>query len=205
MLISGTGLSLEPSRSATIFAAEQAHAAGSEVILDVDFRPDQWSDVRAFGSTIRSVLRVVDIVLGTEDEINAALLTDPAQVNVVHSQVSDARVGGDVEGAIAALLALGPRAVLHKRGASGVRVHLRDSAQPPIDAPGFPVQVANILGAGDAFASGFLFGHLQGWDWYRSARFGNACGAIVVTRHGCANFMPTYDEAMAFVDQHGGF
>jgi 5-dehydro-2-deoxygluconokinase len=85
-------------------------------------------------------------------------------------------------------------------------VHFGQSAasSAPVEAPGFPVEVANILGAGDAFASGFLFGHIRGWDWRRAARLGNACGAIVVTRHGCANFMPTYDEVMAFVDQHGG-
>ena len=52
----------------------------------------------------------------------------------------------------------------------------------------------NVLGAGDAFASGFLYGYLQGWPLERAARMGNACGAIVVTRHGCANFMPTLDE-----------
>ena len=51
-----------------------------------------------------------------------------------------------------------------------------------------------MLGAGDAFASGFLYGYLQGWPLERAARMGNACGAIVVTRHGCANFMPTLDE-----------
>src|SRR5262245_20594251 len=79
LLISGTGLSREPSRSATIFAAELARAAGVMVALDIDFRPDQWHDPRAFGVTLRSALRVVDLVLGTDDEINAALLTDPAQ------------------------------------------------------------------------------------------------------------------------------
>ncbi|MBV9548033.1 MAG: 5-dehydro-2-deoxygluconokinase [Chloroflexi bacterium] len=204
LLISGTGLSLEPSRSATFFAAEQARAAGAEVVLDIDFRPDQWQDARAFGTTLRAILRSVDIVLGTDDEINATMLTDPAQVAVTHSQVSDARVGGDVDRAIQALLGLGPRAVLHKRGAQGARVHLNDGSAP-IDVPGFPVQVENILGAGDAFASGFLFGHLSGWDWYRSTRLANACGAIVVTRHGCANFMPTHDEAMRFIADHGGF
>jgi 5-dehydro-2-deoxygluconokinase len=203
LLISGTGLSLEPSRSATLFATEQARATGAEVILDIDFRPDQWHDTRAFGTTLRSVLRNVDVILGTEDEINAAMLTDPSQVAVTHSQVSDARVGGDVERAIHALLALGPRAVLYKRGAAGARVHLNDSVA--IDVPGFPVKVENILGAGDAFASGFLFGHLSGWDWYRSTRLANACGAIVVTKHGCANFMPTHHEAMTFIDEHGGF
>src|SRR5919197_5926377 len=56
LLISGTGLSADPSRSATFFAAELARTAGAEVVLDVDFRPDQWPDARAFGATIRSVL-----------------------------------------------------------------------------------------------------------------------------------------------------
>jgi 5-dehydro-2-deoxygluconokinase len=207
LLISGTGLSAEPSRSATLFAAERARAAGAEVVLDIDFRPDQWADARAFGATVRSVLPRVDLVIGTEDEINAAMLTDPAQISLTHSQVSDARVGGDVESAIRGLLDLGPRALVEKRGSHGARVHLRQPAESPspIDAPGFPVEVANILGAGDAFASGFLFGHVRGWDWYRAARLGNACGAIVVTRHGCANFMATYAEVMTFVEQHGGF
>ena len=206
LLISGTGLSREPSRSATMFAAEQARLGGASIMLDIDFRPDQWADARAFGTTVRSTLRLVDIVIGTEDEIKAAVLTDPAQVSLTHSQVSDARVRGDVEAASQALLALGPRALLQKRGPEGARVHLSQAAETasPIDVPGFPVEVANVLGAGDAFAAGFLFGHVRGWGWYRAARLGNACGAIVVTRHGCANFMPTYDEVMAFVEQRGG-
>ncbi len=70
---------------------------------------------------------------------------------------------------------------------------------------GFPVEVFNVLGAGDAFAGGFLYGYLKGWDLYRSARMGNACGAIVVTRHGCANFMPYEEEALRFVEERGGF
>ena len=205
LLISGTGLSKEPSRSATIFAAERAKQFGTAVALDIDFRPDQWHDPRAFGVTIRSVLRLADVVIGTEDEINAAMLTDPAQINLTHSQVSDARVSGDIEDAVKRLLALGPGVLLQKRGAEGARVHLQTGSQTErIDVPGFPVEVANILGAGDAFASGALYGFVQGWDWRRAARLGNACGAIVVTRHGCANFMPTYDEVMAFVEQHGG-
>lgn len=206
LLISGTGLSKEPSRSATLFAAEQARRAGTTVALDIDFRPDQWHDPRAFGVTLRSALRLVDVVMGTEDEIKAAMLTDPAQVRLTHSQVSDARVGGDVDAAIDGLLALGPGVLLQKRGADGARVHevRAGGLIARSDAAGFPVQVANILGAGDAFAAGALCGHLKGWSWQQAARLGNACGAIVVTRHGCANFMPTYDEVMAFVEPYGG-
>jgi 5-dehydro-2-deoxygluconokinase len=171
-------------------------------MLDIDFRPDQWHDPRAFGVAIRSTLRAVDIVIGTIDEINAALLADPQQMEVTHSQVSDAHVQGDIERAIESLLALGPRVVVEKRGPAGARIHLASGQQ--IDAPGCPVEIYNILGAGDAFGAGFLYGVVKGCDWYKAARLGNACGAIVVTKHGCANFMPTYDEVMTFVAARGG-
>ena len=71
--------------------------------------------------------------------------------------------------------------------------------------PGFPVDIYNILGAGDAFGAGFIFGLVSGWTLERSARLGNACGAMVVTRHGCANFMPTWDQVNEFIDSHGGW
>lgn len=203
----GTNLAKDPCRTATIYAAELACSGGVEVVLDLDFRPDQWHDVRAFGVNIRSVLAHVDIVIGTEDEINAAMLADSGQVSLTHSQISDARVKGDTDKAVQSLMALGPQAVLQKRGEEGVRVHLRqqDGSIEQIDAPGYPVQIYNILGAGDAFGSGFLYGHINGWGWYKSARLGNACGAIVVTRHGCANFMPTMEEVLEFVSERGGF
>jgi 5-dehydro-2-deoxygluconokinase len=198
----GTNLSREPSRSATLFAAERARSAGVPVVLDVDFRPDQWPDPRAFGVAVRSALRLVDVVLGTQDELKAAVLADPADLALAPSQVSDARVAGDLDAAVETILALGPQVLVEKRGQDGARIHLADGTRQ--DVPGFPVEVYNILGAGDAFAAGFLYGYVNGWDFYRAARLGNACGAIVVTRHGCANFTPFHDEAMAFAEQHGG-
>ena len=203
LLISGTGLSREPSRSATIFAAERARAAGAKVILDLDFRPDQWPDTRAFGVTIRSVLNLVDVVLGTADEVKAGALLEDVSVTVEHSQVSGARVSGDVLKAVKAILSAGPEALVLKRGGEGTTVYL--AGGETIEAATFPVEVFNVLGAGDAFASGFLYGYRKGWDWYRAARMGNACGAIVVTRHGCANFMPYEKEALTFIEERGGF
>ncbi len=198
----GTNLSKEPSRSATIFGAELAQQAGTDVIFDVDFRPDQWHDPRAFGVVVRSVMPVVDVVIGTEDELNAAMLTDPAQMSLTHSQISDTKVTGDTKANIDRILTLGPKAVVEKVGAQGARIHLQ--AGDVIEAPGYPVDIYNILGAGDAFGAGFLYGYTNGWEWRKAARLGNACGAIVVTKHGCANFMPTYDEVMAFVESRGG-
>jgi 5-dehydro-2-deoxygluconokinase len=73
-----------------------------------------------------------------------------------------------------------------------------------LEALGFPVEIYNILGAGDAFGGGFIYGYVNDWGFYKSARLGNACGAIVVTKHGCANFMPTMDEVLEFVKPYGG-
>src|SRR5436309_1149240 len=164
LLISGTGLSKEPSRSATLFAAELAQQAGTKVVLDIDFRPDQWHDHRAFGVTLRSALRLVDVVIGTEDEINAIMLTDTSQISLTHSQVSDTRVSGDVNTAILAMLGLGPSVLVQKRGADGSTVHrvTEKDEISKIDVPGFPVEVSNILGAGDGFASGLIYGYVKG-------------------------------------------
>jgi 5-dehydro-2-deoxygluconokinase len=201
--ISGTGLSKEPSQSATIFAAEQARAAGTIVALDLDFRADQWHDPRAFGATVRSVLHMVDIAIGTEAEIKAAMLREVGQLIITQSQISNPEVTGDLDTAIDGLLKRGPQALVVKRGEKGASIFLAGGDR--IDVPGFPVEVYNVLGAGDAFASGFLYGYLKGWDWYKAARMGNACGAIVVTRHGCANFMAYEEEALKFVEKRGGF
>jgi 5-dehydro-2-deoxygluconokinase len=164
-------------------AASAARAAGVPVVVDIDYRPDQWDDAAAFASHMRTLLQSATIAVGTEDELAAAAATD------------------DVEEGASILLTSGIQALILKRGARGSTVFRPD--RPPVDAAPFPITVLNVLGAGDAFASGFLYGYLQGWPLERAARMGNACGAIVVTRHGCANFMPTLDEVSAFIADRG--
>lgn len=201
--ISGTALNREPSRSAAFFAVEVAAANEVPVLLDLDFRSDQWHDARAFGVTTRALLPRVDIAVGTEEEILATMLTDPDQITIRHQQISAPEIRGDLDASIKGILNLGVTALIVKRGSAGASYHLPDGTAAEV--PGFPVDIVNILGAGDAFASGFIYGHLQGWDWHKCCRMGNACGAIVVTRHGCANFMPYADELFAFVEERGGF
>jgi 5-dehydro-2-deoxygluconokinase len=201
--ISGTGLSKDPARSATIFAAEQAHDAGTIVFLDIDFRADQWHDPRAFGVAIRSVLPLVNVGIGTEEEIKAAMLTHAGQLNIEHSQISAPEISGDLDSAIKKLVGYGLEALIVKRGDKGVSIFLPEGKA--IDVPSFKVEIYNVLGAGDAFASGFIHGYLKGWDWYKAARMGNACGAIVVTKPGVANFMPLEEEALQFIEERSGF
>ena len=85
------------------------------------------------------------------------------------------------------------------------RCTILSAASEPVDVPPFEVEPVSALGAGDAFASGFLYAYLQSWTAPEAAKMGNAVGAIVVTRHGCANFMPTLGEVEAFVQERGGW
>jgi 5-dehydro-2-deoxygluconokinase len=208
LLISGTGLSKEPSRSATMLAAELARAAGATTMLDLDLRSDQWHDPRAFGVCMRAALPLIDVVIGTEDEIKAVTMSDVSQMSVSDSQVSNAGIRGDLDAAIERVLAGGPDVLVVKRGARGASfVERAPGATPPalVDVPGYPVEIYNTLGAGDAFAGGFIYGWVRGWGLYKAARLGNAAGAIVVTRHACANSMPTMEEVVEFVGARGGF
>ncbi len=185
LLISGTGLSKDPSRSATQYAAERALSFGTEVVLDLDYRGDQWHDARAFGVVTRVTLPLVDIAIGNETEL------------LIATGMSS------VEDAIKRLLEGVRQALIFKLGEEGSTVYLKNGEVH--HAPPFKIDVLNVLGAGDAYASGFLYGHLNGWDWAKSARMGNANGAIVVTRQGCANDMPTLDETLSFIQGYGGF
>jgi 5-dehydro-2-deoxygluconokinase len=203
MEFSATALNIEPSRSAAFFAAEKARENNVPVLIDLDFRADQWHDPRSFGVTVRAFLNYCKMALGTEEEILATMLKDPSQIKIKNQQISAPEISGNIDEAIKGILKTGIETLIVKRGVKGSTVYLKDGTV--IDVPGFPVEVINVLGAGDAFAAGFIFGFLQGWDWYKCCRLANACGAILVTKHGCANFNPTHDEVMNFVESKGGF
>src|SRR5215217_6131379 len=178
VFITGTGLSRQPSHDATLFAAQEAKAKGTKVIFDLDFRAELWPDVHEFGNALRAILPFAAVVLGTSDEFEMA------------QQDAESMLGA------------GPEAVVMKRGSKSTLIFSAVNGRHEV--PTFEVQVCNVLGAGDAFAGGFIYGYLKGWDFYRAARIGNACGAIIVTRHGCANFMPSEEEVFRFMKERGG-
>ena len=184
VLVTGTGLSHEPSRTATFHAAAGAAAAGAQVFVDIDYRPDQWPSRAAFAAAMQQLLADASLAIGTEEEVAAAADTD------------------DPETAVATLLKATRAPLVMKRGARGATL-FRDGTRTDV-AP-FRIEVLNVLGAGDAFASGLIAGIRRGWPLERAIRMGNATGAIVVTRHGCANFMPTDAEVEAFVGEQGGW
>ena len=145
---------------------------------------------------MQTALPFCHIVIGTEEELWGALSDEPGLVWDGRSLPSEKR--DTLDGLIKQHLSAGQTFVL-KRGPRGVTIF--EHGSDPFDVAGFPVEVLNTVGAGDSFASGLLYGRRQGWSWQRAARFANACGAIVVTRHGCSAAMPTLTEVETFMSK----
>jgi 5-dehydro-2-deoxygluconokinase len=193
--ISGTALSRGACRDTALYAAEVGRTAKTTVFVDLDLRVDQWEHPRSFGLNVRTVFPAADVIIGTEEEFYAALAKDPEPV--MANQPLTGAMRSELKTALADQVVHQPDTVLVlKRGERGVSIYVRDQIH---DVEGFPVEIINTIGAGDAFASGLIYGYTQGWEWERIGRFANACGAIVVTRHGCAKAMPFLDEVTAFI------
>lgn len=203
VVFSGTSFSKDPSRTAMFLALELALAKNVTTLLDLDFRSDQWADPRSYGITIRSAIGRFAVVVGTEEEILATYLTNKDQLNIAHQQMSAPEIRGNINAAIQEILNTGVSTLIVKRGKDGASIF--EKGKNEVKVPGFPVEVLNVLGAGDAFCAGFSYGLLNDWSLYKSVRMGNACGAIIVTREGCANFMPTLEEVNTFILSKGGF
>ena len=195
-LITGTHLSTPAVFAASMAAARQVKAHGGRVVFDIDYRPVLWgltakdlgenrfvSNARVTES-LQSALPLCDLVIGTEEEFC-----------ILGGSVDTMAAIRNVRTRTAAILVC-------KRGGQGCVAFERDipdSIEQGLVVPGFKVDVLNVLGAGDAFMGGFLRGWLRGEALAECCRFGNACGAMVVARHGCAPAMPTWPELQLFL------
>jgi len=196
LLINGTHLSQPGVFAVSMTAARWVKAAGGRVIFDVDYRPVLWGlagkdmGERRFvahasvSKKLQEVLPLCDLVVGTEEEIHI--------------------LGGstDTMQALRAIRAKSTALLICKRGATGCVAFpgaIPESLEAAVVAKGFPVEVYNVLGAGDAFMAGLLRGWLKNEPLERCCEWGNACGAIVVSRHGCAPAMPTWPELSHFL------
>jgi 5-dehydro-2-deoxygluconokinase len=172
-----TGLSQEPSRSATL-AALEARAKSGITVLDLDWRPMFWPEPGEARPWIQRALEHVTVAVGNREECEVA----------VGEREPDA--------AAEALRSLGVELAVVKQGPKGV---LADDGRSVVEVPPVPVEVVNGLGAGDAFGGALCHGLLAGWDLERLMRFCNAAGALVASRLACADAMPTEDEVDAML------
>ncbi len=198
LAVTGTHLSTDTTRRAVDKAVRAARANGARVALDIDYRPVLWGLAAAgegasryiesaeVTAALRELLPRCDLVIGTEEEIAIA--------------------GGSPEPleALRAIRAASDAVIVMKRGALGCVIFEAGpiaDLQDGVAVEGREVEVFNSVGAGDAFLSGFLCGWVEGQPWPRCAELGNACGALVVARHGCTPAMPTRVELEAWLAQ----
>ena len=174
-----TGLSQEPSRSATLAALEARGRAGI-TILDLDYRPMFWSSREEARAWAQRALPHVTVAAGNLDEWDTAVGTR------------------DPHAAAAAAHALGVGLAVVKQGPAGV---LADDGEAAVEVPPVPVEVVNGLGAGDAFGGALCHGLLAGWELERVMRFCNAAGALVASRLACADAMPEEHEVEAMLEE----
>ncbi|MET7678793.1 5-dehydro-2-deoxygluconokinase [Streptomyces seoulensis] len=174
--VTGTGLSEEPSRTATLGAL--AHRARSGItVFDLDWRPMFWDDPGSARPFYAEALRHATVAVGNVDEVEIA-----TGIREPHA-------------AARALLDAGVELAVVKQGPKGVLAVHRDGGSAEV--PPLPVTVLNGLGAGDAFGGSLCHGLLAGWDLVRVMRHANAAGAIVASRLECSSAMPTPDEVTA--------
>jgi 5-dehydro-2-deoxygluconokinase len=174
-----TGLSQEPSRSATLAALEARNRAGI-TILDLDYRPMFWPSREEARAQVQRALDHVTVAVGNLDECDTAV--------------------GEREprAAVRALADRGVEVVVVKQGPKGV---LAFDGTTEVEVPPVPVKVVNGLGAGDAFGGALCHGLLAGWDLERQMRFCNAAGALVASRLACADAMPDAAEVEALLEE----
>ncbi|MGA2665399.1 MAG: 5-dehydro-2-deoxygluconokinase [Nitrososphaerales archaeon] len=188
VIVTGTGLSREPSYGTTLYAARLGRRLGKAVVFNLDWRPSLWRASRAVRtSRYRSVLAESSVVIGNEGEYLAATGAEGLEEAV-------GSIPGH-EGKVLVVTHGGEGVTVIDGGAGG--------GGKRTEVPGIPVSVVKGLGGGDGFLSGFMFGYLKGWDPAVAARLGNAVGAMVVTGHACSESMPRPAELEKFLKERG--
>ena len=196
VVVTGTHFAKPSTEAAQLKAMRLMRQQGGKVVFDIDYRPNLWGlaghaagDERyvrsaAVSTKLSTILPLCDLIVGTEEEIHIAAGEE------------------DTLAALKRIRSLSQGVIVLKRGPMGCVVFpgpIPAVLDDGIVGKGFPIEVYNVLGAGDAFMSGFLRGWLKGESYETAATFANACGAFAVSRLLCSPESPTFAELQLFL------
>jgi 5-dehydro-2-deoxygluconokinase len=199
IVVTGTHFSTPGTAAAQRKAMAIARESGAKIVFDIDYRPNLWGlaghgagESRYIASDrvsqhLQPILPDSGLIVGTEEEVMIAGGAD------------------DLLSALRNIRAQSGATIVLKRGSKGCTVFpdaIPDNVDQGIVGSGFPIEVYNVLGAGDAFMSGFLRGWLAGEPLETCATWANACGAFAVSRLLCSPEIPTWVELQHFL-KHG--
>ena len=178
-ITNGTSLCASPSRESTYRAMERVRETGSRVVLDVDYRSMSWRNAEEAGLAVRLALPFVDVLIGNDVELKLVAETP------------------SLDGAVEKLRKRVPLLV-SKLGAQGTRVWTGEQSE---FLPPYKIDVVSTIGAGDGFASGFLYALQKGRPIVDCLHYGNATAALVVGGLSCSEAMPTLPEVEQMIEQ----
>ena len=196
VVATGTHLSNPRTAAAVLKALNLARKHGAQTALDIDYRPNLWGlsghgdgenrfvESAAVTAKLQATLHLFDLIVGTEEEFHIAGGTS------------------DTVAALRAVRAVCGATLVCKRGSMGAVAFagaVPDNIDDGESGPGFPIEVFNVLGAGDGFMSGLLKGWLDGEPWPVALKYANVCGAFAVSRHGCTPAYPSWEELQFFL------
>lgn len=197
LVVTGTHFSTPSMYRVSSKALDYARKNNTKVVLDIDYRPVLWGTTQKSDGEnryvasarvtehLQGILSACDLIVGTEEEICIA--------------------GGceDTISSLHAIRKISDAAIVVKRGSLGCSVfpgEIPGTIEAAEIVAGFNVNVLNLVGAGDAFMSGFLYGWIRGESYNKCCTYGNACGALVVSRHECSQAMPTVEELTYYLN-----
>jgi 5-dehydro-2-deoxygluconokinase len=176
LLVSGTALSKSPSREAVLKAVAAAKQKQVKVIFELDYRPYTWQSETETAVYYQLVAKQADVVIGTRDEFD----------------VLENKKDGSNETTISYLFQYDPDLIVIKHGVEGSYAYTKDGQQ--FFSPAYLTRVLKTFGAGDSYASAFLYALISGKDITDALRYGSASASIVVSQHSSSEAMPTADK-----------
>ncbi|HET7615764.1 MAG TPA: 5-dehydro-2-deoxygluconokinase, partial [Bacillales bacterium] len=183
LLVSGTALAKSPSREAVLTALEYARKHGTVVFFDVDYRPYSWASRAETSVYYKLAAEKSDVIIGTREEFD--MMENGGDKG--NDEVT-ARKWFDYQAEI----------VVIKHGEDGSFAYAKDGGKHQGNT--FPAEIVKTFGAGDAYASSFIYGLMNGWNIDKAMEYGSASAAIVISSHSCSEAMPTAKYIDAFIE-----
>lgn len=183
LLVSGTALAASPSREAVFLALEYARKHDVVVILDLDYRPYTWKSNKETAIYYNLAAEKCDVIIGTREEFDMMERFQKEKSTDVQTAQKWFNHHAEI--------------VIIKHGSEGSIAYTRHG--DVFKGGTFKTKVLKTFGAGDAYASAFIYGLMHGWDIPKAMEYGSASAAIVISKHSCSEAMPTVEELEEFI------
>ncbi|PLR76692.1 5-dehydro-2-deoxygluconokinase [Bacillus sp. V3-13] len=176
LLVSGTALSKSPSREAVLKAVSLARKNNVKVVFELDYRPYSWNSAEETAVYYSLVAEQADVVIGTRDEYD------------VLENIKE----GNNEETVSYLFKHSPELLVIKHGVEGSYAYTKSGQT--FKGQAYPTKVLKTFGAGDSYASAFLYALISGKEIGTALKYGSASASIVVSKHSSSEAMPTVEE-----------